>query len=43
MGGKNAPLEPEESVRGVLRVLSAFDVDRWNGNFVDYQGEIVEW
>jgi hypothetical protein len=43
MGGKNAPLTPEESIKGVLKVLSQFEAEKHNGNFIDYQGNVIQW
>ena len=43
MGGKNAPVEVNESIRGVLHILSGFDADQMNGAFVDFQGNFVQW
>ena len=42
MGGKNAPLEPHESIagmRGVIAKLTAAD----NGKFLDYTGKELPW
>jgi len=43
MGGKNAPLHPEESIRGVLKVLADFDPEKHNGNFIDHEGNSFQW
>jgi hypothetical protein len=43
MGGKNAPLMPEESIRSVIKVLAEFDADRHNGTFLDYRGNFLQW
>ena len=43
MGGKNAPLTPEESIKGVLKVLSHFEAEKHNGNFIDYNGDVIQW
>jgi hypothetical protein len=43
MGGKNAPLHPEESIRGVLKVLADFDQEKHNGNFIDHEGNSLQW
>jgi NAD(P)-dependent dehydrogenase (short-subunit alcohol dehydrogenase family) len=38
MGGKMAPLRPEESVQGMLRVIDGLTLDS-TGRFLDYQGK----
>lgn len=42
MGGDKAPLEPRESVEGILRVISGLN-DKQNGLFIDYTGKIMPW
>ena len=34
MGGKNAPLQPEQSISGVIQVLTEFEHDKNNGKFI---------
>merc|ERR1712038_728548 len=41
MGGMNATLSPENSIAGVLDVIATFDHDLYNGNLVDYKGQIM--
>ena len=42
MGGPYAHLTPEESIEGVLKVISEYK-NHLNGEFMDYKGEIVPW
>ena len=42
MGGKYAPLTPEESVNAVLNVIREYS-DNNNGQFLDYKGDLVPW
>lgn len=42
MGGADAPLTPEESVAGMVRVIGALKATH-NGAFIDYQGEPLAW
>lgn len=42
MGGKDAQVEPADSVRGMLAVIAALDAQR-SGQFVDYLGQRVPW
>ena len=39
MGGKNAPLTPEESIKNVLNVIQNFDAKQNNGCLIDYKGQ----
>jgi len=42
MGGKNAPLTPEESIRGMIGVFKkAILAD--SGKFLDYNGQVIPW
>jgi len=41
MGGMNATLTPENSVACMLEVIENFDSDLYNGNLVDYKGQIM--
>lgn len=42
MGGANAPLEPEESVSGMRRVIEGLNPTD-SGEFFDYSGKHVPW
>jgi len=42
MGGPSAPLEPEESVRGLLQVIADLGPEH-NGAFLDHRGQPVPW
>lgn len=42
LGGSNAPLSPEESIRGMLGVIEKLDQND-NGKFYDYKGEQLPW
>ena len=42
MGGTDAPLEPEESIRGVLATLDGL-YDSGKRGFFDYKGQSVGW
>jgi NAD(P)-dependent dehydrogenase (short-subunit alcohol dehydrogenase family) len=42
MGGASAPLEPEESVAGMRRVIEQLGPEH-SGSFFDYAGEPVPW
>ncbi|HEY4559990.1 MAG TPA: SDR family oxidoreductase [Lysobacter sp.] len=42
MGGAQAPLAPEQSVAGLLRVIDGLDMAR-SGSFLDWQGETLPW
>lgn len=42
MGGERAPLEPEESISGMIRVIEGLD-DSDNGRFYDYTGKELPW
>ncbi len=42
MGGPGAPLTPEESVRGMIKVIDDLDPSK-NGKFVNYDGREVPW
>jgi len=43
MGGKNAPVQAEESIRGMIKLLTHFEPEKHNGNFYDYQGHPLHW
>jgi len=43
MGGNNAPLTAEQSVRGVLALVDNFQPDRHNGNFFSNTGDQLPW
>jgi NAD(P)-dependent dehydrogenase (short-subunit alcohol dehydrogenase family) len=42
MGGPNAPLDPDDSVRGVMDTLASLE-GTGQHEFVDYRGERVPW
>jgi NAD(P)-dependent dehydrogenase (short-subunit alcohol dehydrogenase family) len=42
MGGAAAPVEPEDSVAGMLKVIDGLSADD-NGRFIDYQGNVIPW
>ncbi len=42
MGGKDAQVEPADSVRGLLAVIASLDAQR-SGQFIDYLGQPVPW
>ena len=42
MGGESAPVEPEDSVAGLLEVMAALEPAD-NGRFLDFQGQTVPW
>ncbi|XP_043091460.1 C-factor-like [Puntigrus tetrazona] len=42
MGGRKAPLEPKESVEGMLRVIDSL-TEKQHGAFLDYTGETIPW
>lgn len=42
MGGEQAPLEPEESISGLIKVIEELDSDD-NGRFYDYTGKELPW
>lgn len=42
MGGKNAPLTPEESISGIIKLLLALGEEH-NGGFYQYDGSKVLW
>ena len=43
MGGKYASLTPEESIKGVLKVITNYNSEQHNGQFLDFNGESVSW
>jgi len=42
MGGNGAPVKPEDSISGMLRVIDRLGPD-YNGEFLDFTGESVPW
>lgn len=42
MGGAAAPLTPQQSVRGLLEVISKADAT-CNGRFIDHNGATIDW
>lgn len=43
MGGPHAKLSPEESVEGMIKLVSNFDYSKQNGEFFDFEGNIFPW
>lgn len=42
MGGEQAPLEPEESIAGMLKVIDNLTLEK-SGCFIDYEGKELNW
>ncbi|KAK7080593.1 hypothetical protein SK128_002567 [Halocaridina rubra] len=42
MGGKNAPLTPQESISEIVKTLSKFNEEH-NGGFYQYDGKQIQW
>jgi len=42
MGGKNAPLTPQQSIEGVLDFINKFEISQ-NGGFYDNFGKVLPW
>lgn len=42
MGGTNAPLTTEESVKGMRKVLSSINLSN-SGQFIAYDGKVIAW
>lgn len=42
MGGQNAPVTPEQSISGMMRVIAGLGPEA-SGQFFDYQGQRVPW
>jgi hypothetical protein len=42
MGGTSAPLEPEESVAGMRKVIDGLTLEQ-SGGFFSYDGTMVPW
>ncbi|XP_073693850.1 C-signal-like [Garra rufa] len=42
LGGEKAPLEPKESVEGMLRVIGSL-TEKEQGGFLDYTGKTIPW
>ena len=42
MGGAGAPVKPEDSISGMLRVIDRLSPDD-NGDFLDFTGESIPW
>ena len=42
MGGYNAPINPQESISGILKVLDSITI-KDTGSFFDYKGDIIAW
>jgi len=43
MGGNNAPLTAQQSIKGVLELIDNFQADQQNGNFFDNTGSPLGW
>ncbi|MFG0293641.1 MAG: SDR family oxidoreductase [Phycisphaerales bacterium JB050] len=43
MGGEQAPLTPEESIAGMLKVIESAKPATHNGAFLDYTGDTLPW
>lgn len=41
-GGKNAPVEPKDSIAGMLKVLDEL-TSKDNGAFIDFKGKRLRW
>jgi NAD(P)-dependent dehydrogenase (short-subunit alcohol dehydrogenase family) len=42
MGGKHAPMMPEESITGMRRVIEEFSLEK-TGSFLNFKGELQPW
>ena len=42
MGGAGAPVEPKDSVAGMIEVIDALNTED-NGAFLDYHGNTIPW
>lgn len=42
LGGYNAPLVPEQSIRSMIRMIDAFTIEN-TGKFLDWQGRELPW
>lgn len=42
MGGDKAPLTPLQSVEGIVQILEKLNESQ-NGEFIQYDGEILPW
>lgn len=42
MGGNNAPIEPQESVQGMIKLITNFSA-KTNGTYYKYDGQIIPW
>ena len=42
MGGEKAPILPEESAKGLLKVILDADIND-SGTFFSYTGDILPW
>jgi NAD(P)-dependent dehydrogenase (short-subunit alcohol dehydrogenase family) len=42
MGGKHAPMTPEESISGMRRVIEEFSLEK-TGSFLNFKGELQPW
>ena len=42
MGGYNAPLPVEESIKGMRHVIESFDLEN-SGSFLNFKGQLLPW
>lgn len=43
MGGASAPVKPQDSAKGIWRVIAGAKEQKRSGQFVDYQGHSIPW
>ena len=43
MGGRNAEIEPQESIGGIIDLLKRDVSQEMSGAFLDYQGKVVDF
>ena len=43
MGGENAPVQPDESASGIVKLIDTFDPKTQNGAFLQYDGTVLDW
>ena len=43
MGGKNAEIQPQESIGGIIDLLKRDVSQEMSGAFLDYQGKVVDF
>jgi hypothetical protein len=42
MGGRDAPLAPEASIRGVRKVIDGLSLEK-SGKFLNHDGSTIAW